>query len=304
VKPRWSWLLLGLGLCAIAGAGVVSARGGAEPAAKPRGERLVLVGGAITEIVFALGAGDRVVGVDTSSYYPAETAELAKVGYQRILSAEGVLSLAPTKLIVSPEAGPPAVLEALAAAGVEIVRVDAPFTLEGARERVLRVAAALGVSPDALLAKMREDEAEARRVVAAGCGKPKVLFVYARGLGSPMVSGDKTAASAMIELAGGQNAVTGFDSFKPLTAEAALAAAPDAVLLPARAFESLGGARGVFEMPGLALTPAGHAQRVARVDDLQLLGFGPRAGLAVQELSRQLRPCLPSDPAKRDGGER
>jgi iron complex transport system substrate-binding protein len=275
-------------------------------AAAPAGERLVVVGGAVAETVFALGAGDLVVGVDTSSYYPpAETAKLAKVGYQRLLSAEGVLSLRPSKLIVSPEAGPPAALDAIRAAGVPVVLVDAPYTLAGARERVEKVAAALDRDPSALLTQMTADEEAAKATVAAGCGVPKVVFVYSRGIGSPMVSGDRTPADAMIELAGAKNAIEGFDSFKPLTAEAALAAAPDVILVPTRALESSGGVDGILGMPGLALTPAGQAKRVVAVDDLLLLGFGPRAGSAVSELSRQLRPCLPSDGAKRDlGGER
>jgi iron complex transport system substrate-binding protein len=301
---RWSWAVLGLGVIVVAAAGVVNARGGAPP---PAGPRLVVVGGAVSETVFALGAGELVVGVDTSSVYPpAETARRAKVGYQRLLSAEGVLSLRPTQLLVGAEAGPPAALAAIRAAGVPIVEIDAPYTLEGARERVRLVAAALGrpQEGEALVARMLAEERRAADVVAAGCGRPRVLFVYARGVGSPMVSGDGTPADAMIELAGGQNAVEGFAHFKPLTAEAALAAAPDVVLVPARALAALGGPEGVLAMPGLALTPAGRAGRVAAVDDLLLLGFGPRAGLAVEELSRQLRPCLPSDAATRDGEER
>src|SRR5690606_17405686 len=90
----------------------------------PATPRLVVVGGALTEIVFALGAGDRVVGVDTSSQHPVDaTGKLPKVGYQRQLAAEGVISLGPTKVLLTEEAGPPEAIAQLAAAGVATVSI-------------------------------------------------------------------------------------------------------------------------------------------------------------------------------------
>ena len=85
LSRRASLGLLGLLGCGRAGAGL------------PAGPRLVSVGGALTETVFALGAGGQLVGVDTSSTHPAGTAGLPRVGYQRALSSEGVLSLRPRR---------------------------------------------------------------------------------------------------------------------------------------------------------------------------------------------------------------
>src|SRR5690606_33392795 len=74
-------------------------------------ERIVTLGGDVTEIVFALGAGAAVVATDVSSVHPAAAAALPKLGYQRTLSAEGVLAQAPTLTLASDEAGPPPVLD-------------------------------------------------------------------------------------------------------------------------------------------------------------------------------------------------
>jgi iron complex transport system substrate-binding protein len=119
-----------------------------------------------------------------------------------------------------------------------------------------------------------------------------VLFVYARGAGTVAVAGRATAADEMIRLAGGRNAIDEFDGFKPLTAEAAVTAAPDVVLMLARGIDSLGGADSVWAQPGLAQTPAARGRRLVVMDDLYLLGFGPRTGAAVSDLARQLHPEL------------
>jgi iron complex transport system substrate-binding protein len=102
------------------------------------------------------------------------------------------------------------------------------------------------------------------------------------------VSGTGTSADAIIELAGGKNAVTGYENYKPLTAEGAVAAAPEFILVTSRGLEASGGVDGLLKQPGLALTPAGKEKRVIAMDDLLLLGFGPRVGQAAKELCEKL----------------
>ena len=69
--------------------------------ARAQAQRVVSVGSALTEIVYALGAEKMLVGVDTTSLYPAAARSLPQVGYMRALSAEGVLSLKPTLVIAT-----------------------------------------------------------------------------------------------------------------------------------------------------------------------------------------------------------
>lgn len=260
-------------------------------------EKLLTAGPAITETVFALGCGDQVVGVDLSSDYPAEQlAAIPKVGYFRQLSAEGVLSLGPTVLLCGEDAGPPAALSQIEKAGVRVVRLPVAHSAEAAVERILQVGKILGV-PDrarSLADKLsgQIEESAARR--ANDSVVPSVLFVMSHGGGTPIVSGTGTAAHAMIELAGGSNAMTAYDGYKPLTAESALAAAPDVILTTSRSLAAVGGAEGLLKAPGLAHTPAGTARRVVVMDDVFLLGFGPRLGEAVQTLEGELHAPAPA----------
>lgn len=264
----------------------------AQQAAPDGAMRVVSVGGALTEIVYALGAESVLVGTDTTSLYPEAAQRTTKVGYARSLSAEGVLSLRPTALLASSEAGPPTVLAQLQSAGVRLVRAAPGHGPAALLANVERVGQALGRAreADALRAQLDTQwrETTARLRAAAGGARPRVLFVLSHVASNVQVSGANTAAAAMIELAGGANALGGFNGYRPLTAEAVVAAAPDAILTTAQGAEALGGADRLLAQPGLALTPAGRARRVLALDALYLLGGGPRLPRAVAELARFL----------------
>ena len=113
------------------------------------------------------------------------------------------------------------------------------------------------------------------------------LFIYARGPSVLMVSGAGTSADAMLELAGVPNCIDQFQGFRPLTAEAVIAASPAFVIAPQKGADSIGGIEGLLKLPGVAQTPAGGARRVVLVDDLELLGFGPHMGRALAKLQRE-----------------
>ena len=252
--------------------------------------RIVTLGGTITEIVFALGAGERVVGVDASSSFPETANQLPKVAYHRRLSAEGVLSLRPTLIIATTEAGPPEAIQQLKSAGVTVLVLPHEPTIEGAIAKIERIAAALDAQAHgaALIQTLKEELQQVQSSIPQNAAQAKILFLYARGQGTLMVAGQDTSADTMIGLAGGTNAVQGYTGYKPLTSEAAVAAAPDVILLMDSGLESIGGAQGLWQLPGLALTPAGQQGRVLSMDGLLLLGFGPRLGQAVLALNGAL----------------
>ena len=257
-------------------------------------DRIVSCGGTVTEIIYALGAGDRVVAVDSSSVYPEEATKLPQVGYVRQLSAEGILSVNPDLILVNEDGGPPETLAQVENVGVKTVKVDVDHTPEAAAQRIISVGEAIGMKEQAqaLAEKLSAEMKDVEQSIAAMPAKPKVLFLYARGGGIMNVAGTNTSAESIIALAGGTNAVTGYEGYKPLTAEAAVAAAPDFILVTTRGLQSSGGIEGVLKQPGLALTPAGQNGRVISMDDLLLLGFGPRLGQAAQELSKKLHPTV------------
>lgn len=262
----------------------------AAPLPAAAAERIVALGGVVTETVHALGRGAELVGVDRTSLYPAEVQALPNVGYVRTLAAEGILSLAPTLILASADAGPPATIEQLQRSGIRMVRL--PEALEaGDAPRLIR---AVGTALDrkgeaeALAGRL---EGELAGVAAAQSGKgpgPRVLFVLGIGSGPPMVAGRHTAADGIIRLAGARNAIDGFEGYKPLSPEAALVAAPDIVLTTDQSLAQLGGADRLLARPELAATPAARSGKVAAFDALYLLGFGPRTGKAAQSLAAEL----------------
>jgi iron complex transport system substrate-binding protein len=255
--------------------------------------RIVSVGGALTELLYALGAEGDLVGTDTTSLYPPAVEALPRVGYSRALSAEGVLSLRPTLVVAGADAGPPAVLRQLAAAGVRLEQVDLAHSPEGLQAAVRRLGQ-LAQRPEAaerLAQRLDADLAAARRRVtelATGREAPRVLFVLSHAMNQVRISGRGTAAHAMIELAGGRNAFGQVEGYKPLAPEAAIAAAPDVILCTDQGLEAAGGIDGLLRAPGLAATPAGRARRVRSIEALLLLGFGPRLPQAVAQLAEAL----------------
>jgi iron complex transport system substrate-binding protein len=289
-------LVLSTLLLPLAGAAPASA---ADPSTAGT-PRIVALGGATTEIVFALSEGDRLVGVDSSSLYPEAATKLPQIGYQRQISAEGVLSLAPTLVLATDESGPPAALEQLAGAGVRIVVSPSPRNAEQAAQRIEQIGEALDRAPEAkaIAGRLRAEMQRIAAEVAALPTRPRVLFVYARSGGAPTVAGKDTAADAMLRLSGAINATGEIDGYKPLTPEAAVAAAPDVVLVVTRGLESLGGEAGLWRLPGLSLTPAGEARRLVVVDDLEFLGFGPRLATTLDRLLRELHRPTPQRAAR------
>lgn len=263
------------------------------PRAAAPAQRLVSIGGALTELVYALGQQQQLVGVDSTSLYPAAARGLPNVGYARSLATEGLLSLAPTLIVATEEAGPPAVLRQLEAARVPLQVLRAEHRLEGLLERNQRLGELLGRPAEAaaLAARLNADWRASQQAVQRlrqGHAAPRVLFILSHAMNQIRVAGQDTAADAMLAYAGAQNALQDIKGYKPLTPEAAIAAAPDIILGTEQGLEAAGGADGLLRMPGLAQTPAGRARRVVALDALELLGFGPRLPQAVSRLAQAL----------------
>ena len=158
-----------------------------------------------------------------------------------------------------------------------------------ALKKIKQVAEALNRKKgDAVIKKLDDDISDAEKIVASKTNTPKVIFIYSRGGGNVQVGGTGTQAEAMIKMAGGQNAITDFAQYKPLTAEALVAAQPDVILLPTAGLETMGGMGEVLKLPGIAETPAGKNKKIVSVDDMLLLGFSPRLGLGIKELCEKI----------------
>ena len=257
-------------------------------------ERIVSVGGSITEIVYALGAGDLVVAADTTSVYPAETSELPKVGYMRQIAAEPILALDPDLVIASEDAGPPAVLEQIAAAGVPLTIVVETPDAEGVIAKIRQIAAALGREDEGevLAAETAENFQTLADQLAPISARPSVLFLLGFADNAPMAAGTNTAAEGIIALAGGSNAITGYEGYKPLSPETAATLDPAIVVVSAHSVQMAGGLDVLKSRPDLGAIPAMQEGRILVMDANYLLGFGPRSPDAARELASQLHPNL------------
>lgn len=254
--------------------------------------RVVSLGGSVTEIVVALGAADRLVARDTTSTFPASVTALPDVGYIRALSPEGVLSVQPTLILAEDGAGPPEALDVLQAAGIPLAMMPGDPNPDGVIAKITAVAGALNLPDEG--AKLSAEVAagfDAARAEAATVTTPKkVLFILSLQGGRVMASGAGTEADGIIALAGGLNAATGFDGYKPMTDEAVLAAAPDVILMMDREGDLAIADADVLAHPALAASPAGASGAIVRMDGMLLLGFGPRTPDAARALHAALYP--------------
>ncbi|MBO6544168.1 MAG: ABC transporter substrate-binding protein [Alphaproteobacteria bacterium] len=258
-----------------------------------RATKIVSVGGAITETLFALKLGDRIRAVDTTSTYPDAAKALPKVGYLRELSAEGVLAMQPDLVLLSAEAGPPAAIAQLKAAGIPVQQIAIGRTPDGVRSMVEAIGQATGTQNSA---------AELAAQIGAGFDSlaaalpaeqtTRVLLLLSAGAGPLLGAGANTAAASIIALGGGQLAFPEMDGYKAVSLEPVLAADPDWLLFPSHVAMALGGADGIAALDVVSKTRAGQAGRVAFVDSHYLLGFGPRAPQAAADLATLFYPDI------------
>jgi len=248
-------------------------------------EKVVTLGGDVTEIVYGLGAQAQLVGRDTTSNWPPEANKLPDVGYIRQLNAEGILSLRPTIVLASEQAQPSMVLQNVAANNVNVIPVPGGYTPAAIDNKVAVIAAALG--------KTAEGEQLRQNVAAQIAALPKtalnkrVLFLLSHGGMGTMVAGQETAADGAIRAAGLQNAMQGFAHYRALSQEGVIASQPDLIVISADGVKSMGGEANLWKLPGLAQTPAGRHKQLLIVDDMALLGFGLRTPQALRDLRKK-----------------
>jgi len=255
--------------------------------------RVVSLNGSITEIIYALGMESVLVGTDTSSYYPPQSQKLPKVGYQRALSLEGILSLKPDLVIGTEDAGPPEVLDRLMKLGIRVEILHTEPGFEAAISRIRFVGENLGVNAvaDTLIRRI-ERKATQIQNNPPWKKKPRILMIYSRGKNMLMVAGKKTSGSAMIELVGAENSITEFTGYKPLSPEYILKSKPDAILITDHSLIALGGEEELWKMPGFRQMKQETRPKVLSMDDLLLLGFSSRIDLAMEELQGKIEKSL------------
>ena len=266
-----------------------SAQSGPPLESAPEGTRLITLFGDVTEIIYALGLEEYLVGRDASSVYPPQTEAVPNLGFAGALNVEAILELNPSLVIGTPMAGPPGVLAQLQAAGVELLIIDDFNSLDAPMIKIRAIGDALGIPQRAEALALDVEQRMAQVTAsAADVEQPvRALMLYLRRGGLQLVSGEGNKSQTIIEAAGGVDVATaaGIVGWQPLTPEALVAADPEVYLVMDLGVGAIGGLDALWDIPGVAETQAGRGRYVISMPDLYLLGFGPRLPEAIADLA-------------------
>ena len=260
-------------------------------------QRWVSAGGALSEWVVALGGEAKLVGVDTTSQHPQSLKALPSIGYQRSLSAEGILSLRPDMLIGTDEMGPPPVLAQVKAAKVRVELFSAQADLPTLAQNVSRLGQLLGAEAQAkqlLQTYQQQLDAQQARVAQAQTAHkaPGVLLLLGHAGGKPLIAGKGTAADWLLQQAGGRNLAT-HSGYKPFSVESLASLDPEVLVFADRALSGEAAKTALFkENPMLSSSRAAKAGRVMELDPTLLVGgLGPRLPAALKTLTDGFYPA-------------
>jgi iron complex transport system substrate-binding protein len=252
-------------------------------------DRIVCVSKQLTEIMFALHQGDKIIGLDLTSSYPPETKDITKVGYHRHLNAEGIISLDPTVVIHQNDVAPPEVMQQLKKVGVPIKIYPAANSIDSTKWLISAIAKEYGVdsAADRINKKLDEDLAKARAIVNQYQTKPRVLIIhFGQQRNQYFVMGTRGTADAMLKMAGGINAAD-TSSFRDLSPEIIAREQPDVILATDFGWDRMGGSIEKFkELPGISLTPAAKNGKIFRIEEHDLVYFGPRSGENILNMAK------------------
>ena len=268
-----------------------------QAAAAELPQRWVSAGGALSEWVSALGGEAKLVGVDTTSQHPQSLTSLPSIGYQRSLSAEGILSLRPDILIGTEEMGPPPVISQVRSAKVQVELFSAQPDLPTLEKNVTHLGQLLGAESQAaqlLHSYQQQLDAQKARVVAVQSKQkaPGVLLLLGHAGGKPLIAGKDTAADWLLQQAGGHNLAT-HTGYKPFSVESLASLDPEVLVFADRALTGEAAKAALFkENPILNSSRAAKTGRVLELDPTLLVGgLGPRLPAAMKTLSDGFYPA-------------
>ncbi len=253
-------------------------------------ERIISIGGDVTEIIYALNAEQNLVGRDSTSLIPQAVNSLPDIGYMRQLNAEGILALKPTKVIATEVAQPSIVLEQLKSAGITVDTIPFKYSAENVVEKIKKVGESLGKQTQAVT--LAENFANELKAIPNSPLDVRILFVLNRAGANQTVAGKDTVADEAIKLIGAKNAMGNNVRFVPISQEGVIAANPDLIVMTRLGIQSLGSTEKVWELPGIAHTNAGKNKQLVIVEDIAFMSFGlttPKALLTLRQAAEQVK---------------
>lgn len=284
LHARRGWMLT------LAGCGL----GLAWPSLAAGPERWIVTNSYVADIVVALGGAPWVVAIGGGADHLVELKAVPRLPGFRQTSAEPMLSVSPTRVLVTNEWTVPQTLDQLRAAGVAVEVLDAEQTPAGVERRIRTVARLMGKVPqgETLVAKFHREMKEAAAWVARAPRKPRALFILAGGNRPTLVGGRGSNVAALLELAGAVNVAQGVEGFKAMSQEAMIEAAPEFILTNQDGTTPADGVPVALKAPGALATPAGKSGRLITIPGQYLQGMGILTPEGVLRLARQLHPGL------------
>jgi iron complex transport system substrate-binding protein len=250
----------------------------------------------INEFMYAIGAQDNLVARDLTSIYPPAIRSLPSVGYHRALSAEGIISMKPTLFLTDGNVGPDAVLDQLKKVGIPMLVIKPGESLDSAQMLMVQLGKQFHreKAADSVIAQWRSGMDSIWKDTAQWTGKPhpRVLIMHFGQIGNSYLAvGGNGPATQMLHWAGAANAIDSTRSMTRLTPELIAQLAPDVIIATDVGFDRVGSADKFASLPGVNLTPAGRNKRIYRINEQELLYFGPRTPATVRELVPMVHPA-------------
>jgi iron complex transport system substrate-binding protein len=248
----------------------------------------------INEFIFAIGAEGHLVARDLTSVFPARILELPSVGYHRALSAEGIISMHPTVFLTDGNVGPEPVLAQVRQVGIPVVVMSPGRTLDSAQALVKQLGEFFDrkAAADSVVAEWREGMTRLWADTAqwATGHRPRVLIIHFGQIANDYLAVKSGGiADRILHWAGGANAIDSVGGMARLTPELIAKAAPDVIIATDVGFDRVGSAEAFAKLPGVALTPAARAGRIYRIDEHDVMYFGPHTPSSVRNMAALLR---------------
>lgn len=250
-------------------------------------ERFVSLAPNLTEIAFAIGAGDRLVGNTTFCNYPEQAKGISKVGDTLQPSVERVLALKPQLVLVSTASQLQAFTSQLEEHGIALY-INDPQSLEDVFLSITNLGDVLN-QPAAASDLVKQLRARTEAVERSVAGRPRVRMFFQLS-GQPLYTAGKSSfVTNLIERAGGQSVTADVNEAWPrLSDEAALASRPEAVIMLSG--ESMGAAANLKVARALQNAPAVRTGRLYVIDGDLLTRPGPRLVDGLEQIARALHP--------------
>ncbi len=250
-------------------------------------ERIVSLGNDITEIIFALNFGGNIIAQSTSSSVAQQPPIIEDIKH---IDPQHIVSMQPTLVLASDQVRPSSALLHIQSQGIHVIKVARGMTLEAIPKKIRTIAKQINQehSGEKLIRKFQNDLS---KIKTSPINK-NVLFIINKGGVIPLIAGKNTTADKLITAIGAKNSMANIELYQPLSPEAIIEGQPDLIVVCHESVKTLGGAKSIWRLPGISMTPAGRNKALVIVDDIGMLNFSLGTPLVMLQIRQKLEQLL------------